>query len=222
MMLFLLPASRVDAQTITTYAVGYADGDETGLGLLGAQVRPGGLGWQPLGSLEGYILGYPDGNGGTTNVVSITPAAGVHYAGEGGAFSARGGYQLVTDEDSTTTFFGGGESGPVATVQGQYWAMTPMVEGLATYNFSSRFLWTQAQAYLPVVPLSRGGSLDLGAEYVFQGDMDNDDTRAQLIGPLARWATGTGAWITASGGLKNNLGPADNTWYGRVAAVIEF
>lgn len=215
-------ASRSDAQTIISYAVGYADGDETGLGLLGAQIRPGGLGWQPVGSLEGYILGYPDGAGGTTNVVSITPGAGIHFAGEGGAFSARAGYQVVTDEDSTTTFFGGGESGPVGTVQGQYWGMSPMVEGLATYNFTSRFLWSQAQAYLPVIRLDNGGSIDFGGEYVFQGDMDDSDTNAQLLGPLARWATGSGAWITASGGLKNNLGPPDNTWYGRLTAVVEF
>ena len=55
-----------------------------------------------------------------------------------------------------------------------------------------------------------------------QADLDDDDTRIQLIGPLARWATGTGAFLMLSGGWKNNLGPADDTWYGRATAVVEF
>lgn len=208
------------AQTITGYAVGYVDGDETGLGLLGAQVRRGGLGWQPVGSLEGYVLGFPGALGEQTTLWSISPGAGIHYAAEDGAFSARGSYQFVMDEAEDAPFFAGGQSGPAATVQGQYWGATPIVEGLATYNFSSSFLWTQAQAYLPIFPVPPG-SIDLGAEYVFQGDLDDEDTRAQLVGPLVRWATGTGAFVFLSGGLKNNLGPAENTWYGRAAVVVE-
>lgn len=210
-----------DAQVLTTYAVGYADGDETGLGLLGAQIRPGGNGLQPIGSLEGYVLGYPDGLGGETTVFSVTPGVGAYYLTDGGALSARAGYQFVSDEEPGASFFSGGESGVTGTLQAQYWGSIPMVEGLANYNFSSSFLWSQAQAFLPVVQLNPG-SIDIGAEYVFQGDLDDDDTRAQLIGPLARWATGAGSWIFLSGGLKNNLGPADNTWYGRATAVVEF
>lgn len=205
---------------ITGFAVGYADGDETGLGLLGFQVRPGGFGLQPVGSLEGFVLGFPGPLGERTTVWSVSPGVGLHYAGQDGAFGARASYQFVLDGAQDAPFFAGGESGPAATVQGQYWGAGPVVEGLATYNFTSRFLWTQAQAYVPVFAVPPG-SIDLGAEYVFQGDLDDENTRAQLIGPLVRWATGTGSWVFLSGGLKNNLGPADNTWYGRAAVVVE-
>ena len=216
----IVPAT-LEAQTITGYAVGYVDGDETGLGLLGAQVRPGGLGLQPVGSLEAFVVGYPGPLDEQTSLWSISPGAGIHYAAENGAFSARGGYQFVLDDDTEDSpFFAGGESGPFATVQGQYWGITPIVEGLATYNFVSSFLWTQAQAYVPLFPVPPG-SIDVGAEYVFQGDLDDDDSHAQLIGPLVRWATGTGAFVFLSGGWKNNLGPADNTWYGRATVVVE-
>lgn len=211
----------LESQTITGYAVGYVDGDETGLGLLGAQVRPGGFGLQPVGSLEAFVLGYPGPLDEQTSLWSISPGAGIHYAAPNGAFSARGGYQFVLDEEiEDAPFFAGGESGPFVTVQGQYWGMTPIVEALANYNFTSSFLWTQAQAYLPVFPVPPG-SIDLGAEYIFQGDLDDDDSRAQLFGPLVRWATGTGAFVFVSGGMKNNLGPADNTWYGRATVVVE-
>lgn len=208
---------ELEAQQITTYLVGYTDGDETTLGLLGAQIRPGGLGWQPVGSLEGYVLGYPQGDGRAT-LWSVSPGAGVQYAGVNGAFTARGSYQFVTDEDSEASFFGGGESGPAATVQAQYWGSRPAVEALATHNFGSSFLYTQVQAYLPVIA-APPGSVDLGAEYSWQGDFDDDTTRAQLFGPLIRWASGTGVFAGLSGGIKNNLGPADNTWYGRATLV---
>ena len=217
----LTAASPAEAQVITGYAVGYADGDETGLGLLGAQIRRGGFGWQPVGTLEGFVVGFPNALGEQTSIWSVSPGAGVHYAAPTGAFSLRGFYQFVTDEDAESPFFAGGESGPGVTVQGQYWGAVPIVEGLATYNFTSSFLWSQAQAYLPVFPVPPG-SIDVGAEAIYQGDLDDDDTRALLIGPLVRWATGTGAFVFLSGGLKNNLGPADNTWYGRATAVIEF
>lgn len=212
---------ELEAQEVTTYVVGYADGDETTLGLLGALVRPGGLGWQPVGSLEGYILGFPQGEE-TATLWSISPGVGVQYAATNGAFTARGSYQFVGGDDEQGDggdFFGGGESGPAATLQAQYWGSRPAVEALATHNFGSNFLYTQLQAYLPIIA-APPGSIDLGAEYSFQGDFDDDDTRAQMFGPLIRWASGTGIFTSLSGGLKNNLGPADNTWYGRVAVVF--
>lgn len=205
---------------ITGYAVGYVDGDETGVGVLGAQVRPGGFGLQPVGSIEGLVVGYPDAFGAQTSLWAISPGAGIHYAALDGAFSARGGYQFIFDEDVGSPFFAGGESGPFVTLQGQYWGITPIVEGLVNYNFTSSFLWSQAQAYVPIFPVPPG-SIDLGAEFVYQGDLDDEDTHAQLIGPLVRWATGSGAFVFFSGGLKNNLGPADNTWYGRATVVVE-
>ena len=221
----MIAAPSAQAQTITSYAVGYVDGDETGLGLLGVQVRPGGFGWQPIGSLEGFVLGYPSGVGDEqTSLWSISPGAGVMYAGQNGAVSARGSYQLIggtEDEEATNPFFSGGESGPAVTLQGLYWGSRPAVEGLVNYNLTSSYVYSQLQAHLPIVRVDPG-SIDVGAEYVYQADLDDEDTRVQLIGPLVRWATGTGAFVILGGGWKNNLGPADDTWYGRATAVLEF
>jgi len=216
------------AQEATVYAVAGADGNDTNILLAGATVRPSGLGLQPVVGLQAYRLGYDaGGTEGNTTVLAVTPSIGAEYRTTGGAIGGRVGYSFQ-DRDVDAPFIGGagGRSGVVTTLQANSWAGNRELQGIASYNFGSDFLWSNAQVVLPVARAGFG-NVGVGAEVVWEGEMDGGDGteyRAFEVGPVVRVANGRNLAVTLGGGLKNsNL--RDDTYYARLSVVrygIEF
>jgi hypothetical protein len=215
-------------QEATVYAVAGADGDETNILLAGASVRPSGLGLKPVVGLQVYRLGYDaGGTEGTATVLAVTPSIGAEYRTTGGAVGGRVGYSFQ-DRDVDAPFIGGagGRSGVVTTLQANSWAGNRELQGIASYNFGSDFLWSNAQAVLPVARASFG-NVGVGAEVVWEGEMGGDEGteyRAFEVGPVVRVANGRNLAVTLGGGLKtSNI--REDTYYARLSVVrygIEF
>lgn len=216
------------AQEATVYAVAGADGDETNILLAGATVRPSGLGLKPVAGLQVYRLGYDaGGTEGTATVLAITPSVGAEYRATGGAVGGRVGYSFQ-DRDVDAPFIGGagGRSGVVTTLQANSWVGNRELQGIASYNFGSDFLWSNAQAVLPVARTGLG-NVGVGAEVVWEGEMgggEGTEYRAFEVGPVVRVANGRNLAVTLGGGLKNS-NIRDETYYARLSVVrygIEF
>lgn len=216
------------AQEATVYAVAGADGHETNIILAGATVRPSGLGLKPVAGLQVYRLGYDTGGTeGDATVFAVTPSVGAEYRAAGGAVGARVGYSFQ-NRDVDAPFIGGagGRSGVVTTLQANSWAGNRELQGIASYNFGSDFLWSNAQVVLPVARTGFG-NVGVGAEAVWEGEMgggDGDEYRAFEVGPVVRIANGRNLAVTLGGGLKNS-NIRDDTYYARVSVVrygIEF
>lgn len=225
-------AAPAGAQEATVYATGTVDGNSTGIGLVGASVRGGGLGLQPVGVLQAYYLRY-EIPGATAaddpeevSLVGLQPQVGLAWYGVGGALEARVGYSLVSlggeegeGEDGDDAVLEGevGGEGFTTSVQAQTWSTVPEVFGLASYNWGSSYLYTQGQAVLPL------GGFGVGAELVWQqqmGDDDGDDFeyRSTSVGPLVRFGLGAESSLTLAGGYKDD-NVRDPTWYARLTFV---
>jgi len=228
LLLALAPAAG--AQEATLYGVAGADGDDTNIVLAGATVRPVGPGLRPVVGLQVYRLGYDrGGTDGSTQVFAVTPSAGVEYRGSGGSVGGRVGYTLQSGDEGSggdvdAPFIGGegGRSGVTTSVQGNTWSTPAELQGIASYNWASEYLWTQAQAVLPVARV-RAGTIGVGAEAVFQGETSNEAGpryRAYELGPVLRFNNGRSFLVTLSGGLKStNVEDRDDTYFARVAVV---
>ncbi|HEY0037005.1 MAG TPA: hypothetical protein VGB66_09985, partial [Longimicrobium sp.] len=166
-------AGPAAGQEATVFATGSVDGNETGIGLLGVSVRGSGFGLKPVGVVQGYYLQYtvpasPDQDS-LVNLIGFQPQVGLGWYGLGGSVEARVGYNLVSGQDEgnegddvPVVEVEGGGSGLTTTLQAQTWSTRPELFGLATYNWGEHFLYTQAQALVPL------GRLGLGAEAVWQ------------------------------------------------------
>jgi predicted porin len=228
--LLLLLAPAAAAQEATLYGVAGADGDDTNIVLAGATVRPAGAGLRPVVGLQAYRLGYDrGGTDGSTQVLAVTPSAGLEYRGSGGSVGGRVGYTFQSADDDNGTdvdapFIGGegGRSGIVTSVQANTWSTPAELQGIASYNWASEYIWTQAQAVVPVARVS-AGTIGVGAEAVFQGETSNDGGsayRAYELGPVLRFNNGRSFLVTLSGGLKStNVEDRDNTYFARVSVV---
>lgn len=226
----LLLASPARGQEVTAYGVGAVDGYDTGLALVGASVRPGGYGIQPVASLQTYYLQYDAGTTDAT-IWSIGPAVGVEYRAPGGSLGAKVGYNFQmrdegVDPDDVPVFTGEAGGGGVTTsVSAQYWGGgAPELQGIASYGWRSDYLWSQAQATVPVMRMDPG-AVSLGGEVIWEGEFGGSDTflddiapedsRAISVGPVVKWGNGRNLTVFVSGGYKDaNFG--DPTWYGRV------
>lgn len=216
-----ITAAPAHAQHVTSYAVGALDGNETNMLLLGATVRPSGvMGFYPLANIQAYRLGFDD-LGGTSSVLAVTPAIGAGYRAADGDIHTRFGYTF-TDEDLGTSFplaQDGTGSGFVTGVQANYWGMTPELQGIAQYNWGAEYIWTMAQANVPVVSLNPG-AIDVGGEVIWQGNTSDSGVRSTSFGPLVRWSSGGGMFMTLSGGWQTDASVAqDDTWYTKLSFV---
>lgn len=222
------------AQETTVFGVGATEGDGTHLGLVGASLRPDGLGLKPVVGLQLYGLRYDAGEsllGEEQNgtVFAVTPSVGLEYRLPGGSVGARVGYSFQqrdseTDEDADLPFIQGegGRSGVTTSVQANYWAGAPELQGIASYNWESEYVWSQAQALVPVAQMSRGGNVALGGEVIWQGQTESGlESRASSlqVGPVVRFSNGRNFLVSLGSGYKNNNGDRDDTYYARITAV---
>lgn len=218
-----LLAAPAAAQEATVYATASVDGYDTNIALVGTSVRAGGLGLQPMASLQAYRLGY-ETSGTDVTVWALTPSVGLQQRFESGSLEARVGYsfQSQSEDDvgaSPIVEGEGGGSGVVTAVQGNYWGGVPELQGIASFSWESDYLWSQAQALVPVASLGRG-RLSVGAEGVWQGHLgDEGDYESNQIGPILKFSTGGNSAITVGGGRKDS-NTNDPTWYARASFVV--
>ena len=154
----VMVAGSAAGQNLTVYGTAGLDGNDTHIELLGATARFGGLGLAPEVGLQGYHLGYDVGTG-SRSVWAITPSAGASYRMPVGQVGARVGYSFQNKDasDGVPIIEGeGGGSGVVASAQGNYWGPGPELQGIVSMNFGSDYIWTQAQALVPLVPFPPG------------------------------------------------------------------
>lgn len=222
-------AAPAGAQEGTVYLTGSVDGNETGIGLVGVSVRGSGFGLKPVGVLQAYYLQYqvPTGleNDESVSLVGIQPQVGLGWYGLGGSVEGRVGYNVVSgqdddgdEEDPDAPVLEGeaGGSGFTTTLQAQTWATRPELFGLVTYNWGAEYLYSQAQAVLPL------GRIGVGAEGVWQQQTGAEEgaTNYQSIsaGPVLRLGLGAESAVTLAGGYKDD-NVRDPTWYARVTFV---
>lgn len=205
------------AQDYTLYTVGAVDGDDANIQLVGLSLRPEGLGWKPVGSVELYRLGYPAITEDVT-IWSVTPAIGLGYRTRVGLVDAKVGYAFQNDDRSDRLFFEGGQGGLNTSVQASYWGGRPELQGLAVYGWEDANLYSQGQATVPIARLDPG-AVSVGGEAAWQGDLsDSDAYRSTQLGPVLRWSSGTGLISALSGGWKDS-NFTDDTWYLRLLFV---
>jgi hypothetical protein len=211
------------AQELTAYATASLDGNDTNIGLIGASVRAAGLGLRPVVALQVYRLQYDaGGTQGDVTVLSVGPSAGLSYRMSGGSVEGRVGYNFQSEDDEDVPFQegeGGGGGGVTTSVQAISWASRPELQGIASYNWGSEYLWSTAQALVPVRELNPGG-IAVGAEAVWQGNVGAEDADYQSwqAGPVLRWSTGRESSVTVGAGYKDS-NTRDATWYARIGLV---
>jgi hypothetical protein len=205
------------AQDYTLYTVGAVDGEDANIQLAGLSLRPEGLGWKPVGSVELYRLGYPTLTEDVT-VWSVTPAVGLGYRAPAGLVDVKVGYGFQEEDGGDRVFFEGGQGGLNTSVQASYWGGQPELQGLARYAWEENNLFSQGQATFPITDLNPG-AVSVGGEAAWQGDLSNSEAyRSTQLGPVLRWSSGTGLISALSGGWKDsNL--SDDTWYLRLLFV---
>jgi hypothetical protein len=214
-------AGELSAQDVTVYGTAGVDGNHTNIELVGGSARFGGLGLAPEVGLQGYHLGF-ETVGGNRDTWAVVPSAGVSYRLPVGQVGARVGYSFQSNDNGGVPVLEGvgGGSGVVVNAQGNYWGPGPELQGIVSYNFGPDYLWTQAQATVPVLPMPPG-RLSLGAEVVGEGVTSGGSGSAFSVGPLVKWSSGHNWSVSAGAGGKFYSGGAtrDNTWYAHVGLV---
>ncbi len=214
-------AGSLNAQDLTVYGTAGVDGNSTNIQLVGGTMRIGGLGLAPEVGLQGYRLGYDAGTENHT-VWAITPSAGASFRMPMGQVGARVGYSFQSDDNGGAPVLegAGGGSGAVIQAQGNYWGPGPELQGIVSYNFGPEYIWTQAQATVPVLPLPPG-RLNAGAEVVWEGRTSGGGGHAFEVGPVVKFSSGHNWSVNAGAGGKFYSGDTtrDNTWYAHVGAV---
>lgn len=215
----VLAARGAAAQQLTAYGTVGADGYDTRIALAGATVRLDGAGLRPLAGLQAYVLRYGETESNT--VLSVMPSVGAGYRAAQGAVEGRIGYAFQSGDVEDTGFIegGGGRSGVVTALQGNYWGGPVELQGIASYAWRPGYSWNQAQASVPVARFGQG-TLNAGAQYVFEGRVSGEGAiyHAQSLGPLLKFNTGRNSAISASTGYKKREG-RDGTWYASVGVV---
>lgn len=227
-MVAALGAAPAAAQWGTTW-VGVAEtsGDDVTLLLAGVSLSPAGLGLKPIVGLQTYWL---DTEGGST--WSVAPSAGLVARGETGALQARVGYSFQEDDDEVIPQFGADESGISTTAQADYWDGGAFgLQGIASFNWGSEYLWSRARGTVRVAELDFGGGIHVGPEFVYQGEMGEETLgdphySAIQIGPIIQWNSGDNLIAGFGAGWKmiddDFVGPDDDdsTWYVKVEFVL--
>lgn len=196
-------------------------GDDVTLIYTQLSVKPDRRGFVPVASVSLYRL--ETASGGTW---STTPAVGMEYRARTGMVSGKVGYSFKSD-DVVVPFFGGSGSGVTTSLHGEHWGTGQFgLQGIGSYNWGSDYLWSRARGTARVSDL-REGALHVGAEYVWQGELDSPagatGYRATQFGPVVQYITRDGGPIVAVGGgwKDDNLGE-DDTWYAKAELVLSF
>jgi hypothetical protein len=215
-------AGSARGQNLTVYGTAGVDGHQTNIELLGGTARFGpDLGLAPEVALQGYHLGFDAGTS-TRSVWAVTPSAGASFRTPVAQVGARVGYSFQSNDSGGVPIIEGegGGSGVIVAAQGNYWGPGPELQGIATYNFGADYVWTQAQALVPLVPLPPG-RLSGGAEVVWQGSTNSGGGNAIQLGPVLKFSTGHNFSVNAAGGWKHYGGSSllDDTWYAHVGFV---
>jgi hypothetical protein len=216
-----LAAGSLAAQDVTVYGTAAVDGNHTNIELVGGSARFGGPGLAPEVGLQAYHLGYELGAG-NRDTWAVMPSVGASYRMPVGQVGARVGYSFQSNADAGTALVegAGGGSGVVVAAQGNYWGAGPELQGIVSYSVEPKYLWSQAQASVPVLPLPPG-RLSLGAEVTAEGITESGGGSAISVGPLVKWSSGHNWSVNASGGGRFYGGSStrDNTWYAKVGVV---
>lgn len=219
MLLLLTGAHRAEAQQLTAYATAGADGYDTRIALVGATVRRDGAGLQPLIGVQSYLLRY--GQTESNTVFSFMPSIGAGYRAARGAVEAKIGYAFQSGDVADGAFIegGGGRSGVVTSLQGNYWGGPVELQGISSYSWRPGYTWNQAQASVPVARFG-AGTLNVGGQAVFEGKVAGEGStyHAVSVGPLAKFSTGHNSAVSASAGYKAR-DTEDGTWYASVGFV---
>lgn len=216
-----MAARTLAAQSLTVYATAGLDGNQTDIELVGGTARFGGLGLAPEVGVQAYHLGFDTGIE-TRSVFAVVPTVGASFRMPVGQVGARVGYSFQNDDSGGVPVLegAGGGSGVVLNAQGNYWGPGPELQGIVSYNFGPDYVWSQAQATVPVLPLPPG-QLRLGAEVVGEGVTSGGGGSAFSVGPVVKWSSGHNWSVSAGAGGKFYGGSStrDNTWYAHVGLV---
>lgn len=215
-----LAAGSLAAQDVTVYGTAAVDGNHTSIELVGGSARFGGLGLAPEVGLQAYHLGFENGTG-NDETWAVMPSVGASYRLPVGQVGARVGYSFQSHDGGVGVIEGaGGGSGVVVAAQGNYWGPGPELQGIVSYSAEPKYLWSQAQASVPVLPLPPG-RLSVGAEVTAEGITESGGGSAISVGPLVKWASGHNWSVNASGGGRFYSGNTtrDDTWYAKVGIV---
>lgn len=226
--LFLLSVSGAAAQELSWSSSAETGGDDLNLLYTQVSITPGGLGWQPVGTLAAYWVGTDN-----SDTWALTPQVGMRYRADGGYVQAKVGYSFKNED--AIDFFGGGEDGVVTNAHGEYWGDgTWAAQGIASLNWGSDYLWSRARLLRRIADVGDGGGVSLGGELVWQGDMEEEEeliddvlqTRAKSstiqAGPVLQWVSGGASIWALSGGWKQNSSGDfdDETWYLKLELTI--
>ena len=155
----------------------------------------------------------------------LTPAAGLGYYTSGGLIKGTLGWAVRDDDNGNEVdVFGGSNNGLHTGIQTEFWGDGEWgLQGLASYNWGSDFLWSRARVARRIMQSSSGGSTSLGAELGWQtvaddGDLiDDNEYEATMIGPVLLFNRPSGmSWALGAGVKLTEPGPDDSTWYAKV------
>lgn len=225
-------AEPLAAQGVNVTLVGETAGDDVSLFLADGTWAAGGIGISPVASLQTYLVTFDAGLDETGNTWSVTPAVGLRYGMGDGFLQGTVGYSFKQQSDvGGTPFFGGAEDGVNVTAHAQWWGNGALgLQGIASHNFGSDYLWTRGRGTVRVNE-SRSGDLHVGAEAGWQGELGDDagvlqtpNYSATMVGPVVQWSTQNVTAVLGGGwkGIDTEVAPEgeDSTWYTRVELVL--
>ena len=227
-----LGATPAAAQWGTTW-VGVAEtgGDDVTLLLGSGSMSPEGLGLKPIVGLQALFLMF-DVADESESTWSVTPSAGLIMRAPTGAVQARLGYTFSEESDFPILGPDGGDDPGLSTsAQADYWDNGAFgLQGIASFNWGSEYLWSRARGTVRVMELDFGG-IHVGPEFVYQGEMGEESGTdlhysATQIGGILLWDSGNQLIAGFGAGIKNIdedfVGPDDDesTWYVKVEFVL--
>lgn len=226
-------AAPLNAQGVGVTLVGETAGDDVNLFLAEGNWSAGGIGISPVAALQTYLVTFDDDAG--TSTWSVAPMVGLRYGMRGGFLQGRVGYAFKGPGDAGgSNFFGGAEDGVTASAHAQWWGNGAFgLQGIASHNFGSDYLWSRARGTVRVVPSMGGGDLHAGAEASWQGDIGEEEVfggvtapnySAVMYGPLVQWSTRNVTGVLGAGwkNVDQDFVPEgeDSTWYGKFELVF--
>ena len=233
--LTVLAATPVSAQFMsgdwgnTVVGVAETSGDDVTTLMLGTSLSPSGLGLKPIVGVQGMYFMFDE-----EDSWNITPSAGVIMRAETGAIQGRVGYTFSEDSDFPT--FGGPNAGDDpgfgVSTQADYWDGGAYgLQGIASYNFGSEYLWTRARGTVRVLDLGTGGNIHVGPEFVYQGEMGDEGIgdpphyKGTQLGGILLWNSGNALIGGFGAGIKNNdvegiAEDDESTWYVKLEFVL--
>jgi hypothetical protein len=222
----LAPGLGLAAQDLSFSAAAEAGGDEVHVLFAQPQLSFGpDRGLRPFLSLGAHYVIVDQGD----NSWGVTPAGGLKYQTSGGMISGSLGW-AIADDDVNNGFdvFAGGESGLHTGVHTEFWGSGAWaMQGIATYNWGSDFLWSRARLLKRIKERSGGGGILLGGELAWQAQTEDDDLiddneyQATQIGPVLQFTSTDGPGFSLSGGWKMTETSVDNdTWYAKVELYL--